>query len=172
MILNSVFSKNGIIFEQINPLLDLFILILTNQFTKSMNKTIVFLFLLVSSCLSAQNDTETTNTSNSTNVKVIKDGRIDDMVQTYKSSYTLTGYRIQIFSDNKKQPSRDEKARFLSSFNSVKAHEVYQQPFFKIRVGDFRTKLEAYKFQKEIMAQFPNSFIVKDEIDMDQLISK
>ena len=54
----------------------------------------------------------------------------------------------------------------------MKAHEVYQQPFFKIRVGDFRTKLEAYKFQKEIMAQFPNSFIVKDEIEIDQLIGQ
>lgn len=132
-----------------------------------MNKTIVFIFLLVSAYLSAQTDSSSTNT-----VKVIKDSRIDDMVQTYKSAYTLTGYRIQIFSDNKKQPARDEKARFLSSFNSVKAHEVYQQPFFKIRVGDFRTKLEAYKFQKEIMAQFPNSFIVKDEIEIDQLISQ
>lgn len=132
-----------------------------------MNKTIVFIFLLVSAYLSAQTDSSSTNT-----VKVIKDSRIDDMVQTYKSSYILTGYRIQIFSDNKKQPARDEKARFLSSFNSVKAHEVYQQPFFKIRVGDFRTKLEAYKFQKEIMAQFPNSFIVKDEIEIDQLISQ
>lgn len=103
-------------------------------------------------------------------VSVIKDAGIENVLQTYKSSYTLNGYRIQIFSDNKKQPARDEKARFLSSFNSVKAHEVYQQPFFKIRVGDFRTKLEAYKFQKEIQAQFPNSFIVKDEIDIEQLL--
>jgi hypothetical protein len=30
--------------------------------------------------------------------------------------------------------------------------------------------LEAYKFQKEIQAQFPNSFIVKDEIDVEQLL--
>ncbi len=105
-------------------------------------------------------------------VSVIKDAGIENVLQTYKSSYTLNGYRIQIFSDNKKQPARDEKARFLSSFNSVKAHEVYQQPFFKIRVGDFRTKLEAYKFQKEIQAQFPNSFIVKDEIDVEEIINE
>ncbi|MGE0562142.1 MAG: SPOR domain-containing protein [Flavobacteriales bacterium] len=135
-----------------------------------MNKIIIFIFLLTSYCLSAQTDTDETNIANTTTVKVIKDNRIDDMVQTYKSSYTLNGYRIQIFSDNKKQPAREEKARFLSSFNSVKAHEVYQQPYFKIRVGDFRTKLEAYKFQKEIQLQFPNCFIVKDEIEVEQLL--
>lgn len=137
-----------------------------------MNHLIAFLLLLSSTYLFGQAEPINTPETKETNVKVIKDNRIDEMIQTYKSSYTLSGYRIQIFSDNKKQPSRDEKARFLSSFNSVKAHEVYQQPFFKIRVGDFRTKLEAYKFQKEIMAQFPNSFIVKDEIEIDQLISK
>lgn len=137
-----------------------------------MNHLIAFLLLLSSTCLLGQTELINPPETKENNVQVVKDNRIDEMIQTYKSSYTLSGYRIQIFSDNKKQPSRDEKARFLSSFNSVKAHEVYQQPFFKIRVGDFRTKLEAYKFQKEIMAQFPNSFIVKDEIEIDQLISK
>lgn len=83
----------------------------------------------------------------------------------------MNGYRIQIYSDNKKQAARDEKAKFLSSFSGVKAHEIYQQPYFKIRVGDFKTKLEAYKFQREIYLQFPNSFIVKDEIDINELIN-
>ncbi|MBI2281503.1 MAG: SPOR domain-containing protein [Bacteroidetes bacterium] len=105
------------------------------------------------------------------NVSVIKDTRINEILNTYKSSYSLSGYRIQIFSDNKKQPARDEKAKFLNLYSSVKAHEVYQQPFFKIRVGDFRTKLEAYKFQKEIQLQFPNCFIVKDEIEVEQLLN-
>jgi hypothetical protein len=106
------------------------------------------------------------------NVSVIKDSRINEILSTYKSSYTLSGYRIQIFSDNKKQPARDEKAKFLSLYSSVKAHEIYQQPYFKIRVGDFRTKLEAFKFQKEIQLQFPNCFIVKDEIEIEELISR
>lgn len=103
-------------------------------------------------------------------VSIVNDAGIDNVLQTYKSSYTLNGYRIQIFSDNKKQPARDEKAKFLSLYTSVKAHEIYQQPYFKIRVGDFRTKLEAYKFQKEIQLQFPNCFIVKDEIEVEQLL--
>jgi len=106
------------------------------------------------------------------NVSVIKDSKINEILSTYKSSYTLSGYRIQIYSDNKKQPCREEKSKFLKLYSSVKAHEVYQQPYFKIRVGDFRTKLEAYKFQKEIQLQFPNCFIVKDEIEVEEFISK
>jgi hypothetical protein len=36
-------------------------------------------------------------------------------------------------------------------------------------VGDFRTKLEAYKFLKEISIEFPGSFIVQDEIELPKL---
>jgi hypothetical protein len=120
----------------------------------------------------AQNDTTNDTITKKSNIAVSKDGRIDNLLETYKSSFTIQGYRIQIYSDNKKQPARDEKAKFLSLFSNVKAHEIYQQPYFKIRVGDFRTKLEAYKFQREIYENFPNSFIVKDEIEVEQLLNK
>lgn len=130
------------------------------------------LFFFCSISVYAQNDLTNDSTSSKNNVSVIKDSRINELLETYKSSFTVQGYRIQIYSDNKKQPARDEKAKFLSLYNNVKAHEIYQQPYFKIRVGDFRTKLEAYKFQKEIVSNFPNSFIVKDEIEIEQLLDK
>ncbi|MCC7332320.1 MAG: SPOR domain-containing protein [Flavobacteriales bacterium] len=105
-------------------------------------------------------------------IKVNKESGISEILETNRSSFTVQGYRIQIFSDNKKQPARDEKAKFLSLFNGVKAHEIYQQPYFKIRVGDFRTKIEAHKFLKEVSIHFPNSFIVKDDLEIEQLLPK
>lgn len=137
-----------------------------------MNPRIFFLAssLFCSISVFAQNDITTDTIVTKSNIEVTKDSRVDDLIETYKSSFTIQGYRIQIYSDNKKQPARDEKAKFLSLYNDVKAHEIYQQPYFKIRVGDFRTKLEAYKFQREIYENFPNSFIVKDEIEVEQLL--
>lgn len=139
-----------------------------------MNFKIITLLILSFCSISvfAQNDLANDSTSRKNNVSVIKDSRINELLETYKSSFTVQGYRIQIYSDNKKQPARDEKAKFLSLYNNVKAHEIYQQPYFKIRVGDFRTKLEAFKFQKEIALNFPNCFIVKDEIEVEQLLDK
>jgi hypothetical protein len=133
---------------------------------------ILSISLIYSTTVFTQNDLAKDSTSTKSNVFVTKDSRIDNLLDTYKSSFTVQGYRIQIYSDNKKQPARDEKAKFLSLYNNVKAHEIYQQPYFKIRVGNFRTKLEAYKFQKEIASSFPNSFIVKDEIEVEQLLDK
>ncbi len=130
--------------------------------------SILFIFSLFSG-YSQEIATKDSLTTNS-NIEIVKDWRINQLNDTYKKSHHLKGYRVQLYSGNKRQPARTVKAKFISSYRKVKAHEIYQQPFFKIRVGDFRTKLEALKFQKEIIEDFPNSFIVKDEIDIDELV--
>ena len=100
---------------------------------------------------------------------VIKDKRIDKLNETYKSSYKLIGYRIQIYSGNKRQPANEARSIFLRIYSKKKAHLNYKQPYYKIRVGDFRTKLEALKFKNELLKHFPNCYIVSDEIDVNEL---
>ena len=134
--------------------------------------TIASLLILICFCLKSQTiDAISDSTNHSTNkILVKKDIRIDAIIENHKKSYKEDGYRIQIFSGNKKQPAREAKAKYISLRHKNKAHEIYQQPYFKVRVGDFRTKIEALKFQKEIATHFPNCFIVKDEIDIEELL--
>jgi len=108
---------------------------------------------------------ENTNDSLKTITPTIKDSRIAKLDAAYKSTYKLNGYRIQIFSGNKRQPAKEARLRFTRIYRKTKAHEVYEQPYFKVRVGDFKTKLEALKFKNELTKHFPNCFIVKDEIE-------
>lgn len=75
------------------------------------------------------------------------------------------GFRVQIYFGTDKAKARDVKSRFLASYASeARAYEIYEVPNFKIRVGDFRTRLEAYRFLKKIRADFPASFIVACKI--------
>jgi hypothetical protein len=77
------------------------------------------------------------------------------------------GFRVQIYFGTDKAKAKDVKSRFLASYASeAHAYEVYEQPNFKIRVGDFRSRLEAYRFLKKIRADFPASFIVTSKIEM------
>lgn len=77
------------------------------------------------------------------------------------------GYRVQIYFGTDKAKAREVKSRFLAAYASeARAYEIYEVPNFKIRVGDFRTRLEAYRFLKKIRADFPASFIVGCEIEM------
>lgn len=93
------------------------------------------------------------------------DPRIEILSERYNRTHTIHGYRIQIISSSKKEIAKKAKSKFASMHQEIEAHEIYQQPFFIIKVGDFLTKLEAEKFHREIEEDFPGSFILPDLID-------
>ena len=81
---------------------------------------------------------------------------------------TLTGYRVRIFFDNR-QTSRVESEetlkRFQQLFKGVSAYRTYTNPYFKVTVGDFRTKSEAMELLARIRGEFPSAFVVKENIE-------
>jgi len=81
----------------------------------------------------------------------------------------IMGYRVKIHFGSDKNKAKEVKGQFIAKYPNVPAYEKYDQPNFNIRVGDFRTKLEAYKFLKQIQGEFPTSFLVQDEIEMPKL---
>lgn len=105
-------------------------------------------------------------------VTVIQDHRIDKLI-TKSTHYNehrnaTSGYRVQIYFGNQREPAKETKSRFLSLYPEMKAHETYQQPNYKIRVGDFRNKVEAFGVLKTIQKDFPNAFIVQDDIGLEE----
>ena len=77
----------------------------------------------------------------------------------------IEGYRVQIHFGANRDAAKEIKTKFLSLYSEVEAYEIYQQPNFKIRVGDCRSRFDAEKLQKEIEIDFPNSFVVQDIIN-------
>ncbi len=126
---------------------------------------LVVIVILLSLQLKAQNEAK--DTINLMKVEIIKDNRIDNLNKTYSNSYHLDGYRVQIYSGNKKQPARQARMEFTKFYRKTKAYEMYEQPYFKVRVGDFKTKIEALKFKNNLVKHFPNCIIVKDEIEFE-----
>lgn len=90
----------------------------------------------------------------------------------------VDGYRIRIFLDNK-QDSREMSAKAVEEFNKLypgyNAYRSFKNPFFKVTVGDFRTKADAQIALKKIVNNFPAAFVVKEKmrypvIDLDNSI--
>ena len=82
-------------------------------------------------------------------------------------SRTLSGYRIRIFFDNKQNArvaSEEALKKFESLFHDVVAYRSYANPYFKVTVGDFRTKSEAMSYLERIRREFPSAFVVKENI--------
>jgi hypothetical protein len=83
-----------------------------------------------------------------------------------KTKNSMPGYRIQIFFGDKRDDANLVKSDFLKVYPNVGAYLVYQQPNFKIRVGDFKTRLLATEFLNEIQGKFPMAFLVQDEVKL------
>lgn len=80
---------------------------------------------------------------------------------------TLSGYRVRIFFDNKQTArvaSEEALKRCESLYHDVRAYRTYANPYFKVTVGDFRTKSEAMALLERIRNEFPSAFVVKENI--------
>lgn len=83
-------------------------------------------------------------------------------------SKKISGYRVRIFFDNKQDSRGASEAamnRFLSAYPGHGAYRSFASPFFKVSVGDFRTKSEAMKMLDDVRADFPSALVVKENIN-------
>lgn len=84
------------------------------------------------------------------------------------SSRKMTGYRVRIFNDNKQNSRGASEAalnRIKGMYPGLAAYRTYSNPFFRVTVGDFRTKSEAMQLLQQVKGSFPSAFIVKETIN-------
>ncbi len=87
----------------------------------------------------------------------------------------LSGYRIQIFSGSgnnaREQANKvaQEFKHYFPDFDPDLIYFNYRAPYFKVRVGDFRNRNEAFELYKKINRKFPSSYIVKSRIKFPKL---
>ena len=109
-----------------------------------------------------------TESNADSSVIITKDPRVDDLIKKQKEvnlqKQTIPGYRVQIYFGAIRQKAIELKNDFSALYPGTASYLTYKQPNFKVRVGDFRTRLEAQKFLKNIQGQYTTSFIVTDDI--------
>ncbi len=90
-------------------------------------------------------------------------------------SRTISGFRVRIFFDNKqtaKVESEKTLERFVENYRDIAAYRTYTNPYFKVTVGDCRTKSEAMSLLGRIKKDFPSAFVVKENISFPVLNPK
>lgn len=84
----------------------------------------------------------------------------------------VQGFRAQVFSGNDQRKSKDEayqkEKEIKELFPDVPTYVKYDAPFWKVRVGDYRSHEEAFRMQRLLMSAFPTyakeMYIVKEEV--------
>ena len=114
--------------------------------------------------------------SDSTSVVVYKDPRIDLLVKkqidineetTRESRRTAPGFRILVINSNDRKKVFAAKAKIYQLYPELKPYLSYQAPFYKLKVGNFKTREEAVEYQTALSRDFPSGlFIVREIIEV------
>lgn len=135
------------------------------------NKTGLFFGIVIMLSVAMQAQTKDEGT-----VNIYAGPGIDSLVQlhiAYNRAYPIIpGYRIQIFmeSGNRALTDCEEVQRdFLEKYDNIPAYITFSAPYYRVRIGDFRTRLEAEKFLHRINYKYPNAWVIKDEINLPEL---
>lgn len=84
------------------------------------------------------------------------------------SGRKIQGYRVRIFFDNSqnaRQRSESVASAFAAAYPDISIYRTYVSPYFKVTVGDFRSRDEAQLFAERLKGWFPSVFLVKENIN-------
>ena len=105
------------------------------------------------------------------NMMVKSDPRVDSLIaihvahnQTYPF---IEGYRIQLFKDSGNDAldaAHDMMDKFHEFFPDIPAYLSFQEPYYRVRVGNFKTRLEALEQLEKIKRKYRNVWVIKDYI--------
>ena len=100
---------------------------------------------------------------------------LDEAVNGKRELVEVDGYRVQIYSSNQQQTAKGEALDLETRLKNKISQTLYVQylpPFWKVRIGDFRTYEEAKEYKKLFVQQYPDlmgdTYIVRDKIQVMQ----
>ncbi|MBQ0031118.1 MAG: SPOR domain-containing protein [Paludibacteraceae bacterium] len=109
-------------------------------------------------------------------VSIEQDAKISQLLEKKKAAYankkeiTFSGYRVQVYMGNQQKKSKDDasarESGIKSKFPGVTTYLTFSAPFWRLRVGDFRTHAEAMVLANKLKAAYPSwegdIYIVRD----------
>jgi len=96
----------------------------------------------------------------------------DKYIRINEKEKQLDGYRIQLFSSSGPDSwsrANSVQADFLQIYPDIDAYVIHIKPSFRVRIGDYRSRIDAERFYLEIEESFPDAFIVRDGINFPLL---
>jgi len=148
-------------------------------------KRIVFVFIisvLASNIYAQEKRVELAQTglfpSGYSNAQVFinEDAKLQSVINNHRNRNEnrkeIRGWRIRVYMGSGRN-ARDEanavKSKIRNRYNEVEPHLVHHSPYFKVLVGDFRTRIEAESFRKKLKREYPNCYVVESEVLISNL---
>lgn len=114
-------------------------------------------------------------------VEITGDVQVSELVKKHidfnERMRTVPGYRVQIAAlsgPNSRNQAFELKAKFKEEYPEFEVYIVFTEPNFRVKVGDFTSKLDAFVLMQRIKDRYPGT-IVKENVypihpDMSNII--
>ena len=86
-----------------------------------------------------------------------------------KNKDGVDGWRLQIKFTSKREDILPYQVKFTNLYPEIPAKITFDSPYYKLTVGNFRTKNETLKIKHKISKNFPGAHPVSIIIDVDLL---
>ena len=78
----------------------------------------------------------------------------------------ILGYTIQVYSGNNRKIAEDIRDKLILTYEEP-TKRAYDRPNYKVKIGEFLSKMEAYELYLLIKEDFPQAFIVPELLKTD-----
>ena len=116
----------------------------------------------------------TIGVANSQNVSIQEEFPIEDMMKKYtsdnKAQTVLAGYRIQLLATTDRQKVERAMNKFKSLYPSITVDWEHNKPYYKLRAGAYRTRLDAIRALKAFKKDYPGAYTAKARINKSELL--
>ncbi len=84
----------------------------------------------------------------------------------------MHGFRIRIYFDlgqKSRKQSEDAVSEFMEKYQGISIYRSYVSPYYKVSVGDFRTRDNALKLYHLLLKDYPRAFIIPEWVNFPPL---
>ena len=110
-----------------------------------------------------------------TNAQVVINEEIEiaKALEYYKtlanSTDHINGWRIQLINTDNRRQMEAAKTKFSSQYPYLKLTWEHVQPYYKVKVGAYKDKMELEAFLRELKSEFPRAIPIRDKIYKSEL---
>lgn len=94
------------------------------------------------------------------------DAILDTIAMRNKSVKFTNGFRIQIYVGNDRKAADDAKIYTYQKYPEIFPYLSYQQPIYKVKIGDFLNRMDAERYYSDIKDLYPSAMILPDRVEI------
>jgi uncharacterized protein Veg len=91
---------------------------------------------------------------------------LDTIASQNKNIKFANGFRIQIYVGNDRKSADDAKVYTYQTYPEIFPYLTFQQPVYKVKVGDFLNRMDAERYFASIKETYPSALILPDKVEI------